>query len=82
PEGHAAGAPYDVIFIGGSVEKVPEPLLDQLAEGGRLVAVEGQGNAGVARLFLKTGGIVTGRAAFNAAIKPLPGFERIRAFEF
>jgi protein-L-isoaspartate(D-aspartate) O-methyltransferase len=82
PEGHAAGAPYDVIFIGGSVEKVPETLLDQLAEGGRLVAVEGQGNSGVARLFLKTGGGVTGRGAFNAAIKPLPGFERIRAFEF
>ncbi|RUV15186.1 protein-L-isoaspartate O-methyltransferase, partial [Mesorhizobium sp. M5C.F.Ca.IN.020.32.2.1] len=25
---------------------------------------------------------VAGRGAFNAAIKPLPGFERIRAFEF
>ncbi|RWQ34771.1 MAG: protein-L-isoaspartate O-methyltransferase [Mesorhizobium sp.] len=82
PEGHAAEAPYDVIFIGGSVEKVPDSLLDQLAEGGRLVAVEGQGNSGVARLFFKTGGVVTGRGAFNAAIKPLPGFERIRAFEF
>ncbi|RUU73531.1 protein-L-isoaspartate O-methyltransferase, partial [Mesorhizobium sp. M7A.F.Ca.MR.362.00.0.0] len=28
------------------------------------------------------GGVVTGRRAFNAAIKPLPGFERISAFEF
>ncbi|QPC92557.1 protein-L-isoaspartate O-methyltransferase [Mesorhizobium sp. INR15] len=81
-KGHAAKAPYDVIFIGGSVEEVPAALLDQLAEGGRLVAVEGQGNSGVARLFLKAGGVVTGRRAFNAAIKPLPGFERIRAFEF
>jgi protein-L-isoaspartate(D-aspartate) O-methyltransferase len=82
PQGHAAKAPYDVIFIGGSVADVPAPLLDQLAEGGRLVAVEGQGNSGVARLFFKAGGVVTGRRAFNAAIKPLPGFERIRAFEF
>ncbi len=81
-QGHAAKAPYDVIFIGGSVEEVPASLFDQLAEGGRLVAVEGQGNAGVARLFFKTGGVVTGRRAFNAAIKPLPGFERIHAFEF
>ncbi|QKD03528.1 protein-L-isoaspartate O-methyltransferase family protein [Mesorhizobium loti] len=80
--GHAAKAPYDVIFVGGSVEKVPVPLLDQLAEGGRLVAVEGQGNSGVARLFFKAGGVVTGRRAFNAAIKPLPGFEREHAFEF
>ncbi|CAN7636313.1 protein-L-isoaspartate O-methyltransferase [Mesorhizobium amorphae] len=81
-QGHAAKAPYDVIFIGGSVEDVPASLFDQLSEGGRLVAVEGQGNSGVARLFFKTGGVVTGRRAFNAAIKPLPGFERIHAFEF
>jgi len=81
-QGHAAKAPYDVIFIGGSVEKVPAPLLDQLAEGGRLVAVEGRGNSGVARLFFKAGGVVTGRRAFNAPIKPLPGFEREHAFEF
>ncbi|ESY78702.1 protein-L-isoaspartate O-methyltransferase [Mesorhizobium sp. LNHC221B00] len=81
-QGHAAKAPYNVIFIGGSIEKVPESLLDQLAEGGRLVAVEGQGNSGVARLFFKAGGVVTGRRAFNAAIKPLPGFEREHAFEF
>ena len=59
-----------------AVDEVPQALLDQLKEGGRLVAVEGQGNAGVARLFFKTTGVVTGRGAFNAAIRPLPGFER------
>ncbi|WP_027167242.1 protein-L-isoaspartate O-methyltransferase [Mesorhizobium sp. WSM3224] len=82
PQGHAANGPYNVIFIGGSVEEVPPALLDQLAEEGRLVAVEGRGNSGVARLFFKAGGVVTGRRAFNAAIKPLPGFERAHAFEF
>jgi protein-L-isoaspartate(D-aspartate) O-methyltransferase len=81
-DGLAAMAPYDVILVNGSVEEVPQALHDQLAEGGRLVAVEGRGNAGVARLFLKTTGVVTGRRAFNAAIKPLPGFERTRVFEF
>lgn len=81
-DGYAQNAPYNVILLGGSVEEVPQALLDQLAEGGRLVAVEGHGNAGVARLFLKTTGIATGRRAFNAAIKPLPGFERVRVFEF
>jgi len=81
-QGYAAKAPYNVIFVGGSVEEVPAALLDQLAEGGRLVAVEGQGNSGVARLFFRAGGVVTGRRAFNAAIKPLPGFERSHAFEF
>jgi len=80
--GHLAAAPYDVILLGGSVEEVPQALLDQLAEGGRLVAVEGRGNAGTARIYLKSGGIATGRRAFNAAVKPLPGFVKAREFEF
>ena len=65
-----------------AAESVPDKLLEQLKDGGRLVAVEGHGNAGVARLFLKTTGAVSKRRAFNAAIKPLPGFEREHAFEF
>lgn len=81
-EGYAAEAPYDVILLGGAVETIPTTLFDQLKEGGRLVAVEGQGNAGTARLFLKIAGIVTGRSAFNAAIRPLPGFERMPVFKF
>ncbi len=81
-DGWKAAAPYDVIVLQGSIDELPEPLQAQLAEGGRLVAVEGRGNAGVARIFLNTDGVVTGRRAFNAAIRPLPGFERSRVFEF
>jgi protein-L-isoaspartate(D-aspartate) O-methyltransferase len=81
-QGVAASGPYDVIVVGGAVDEIPQALFDQLKERGRLVAVEGLGNAGVARLYLKDNGLVTGRRAFNAAVKPLPGFERIKAFEF
>jgi protein-L-isoaspartate(D-aspartate) O-methyltransferase len=80
--GYPSQAPYDVIFIGGSVEQVPEALLAQLKDGGRLVVVEGRGNAGVASVYLKAGAIVTARRAFNAAVKPLPGFNRTHEFEF
>jgi len=80
--GHADAAPYDVIIVEGAVEILPDSLFAELREGGRLVAVEGQGNAGIARIYLKSGGIVTGRRAFNAAVKPLPGFERTPAFVF
>ena len=80
--GSPADAPFDVILVEGAVDEIPEHLLEQLAEGGRLVTVEGQGNAGVARVYLKDNGLVTGRRAFNAAVKPLPGFERAEAFEF
>ena len=81
-EGHAAGAPYDVILVEGAVETLPQGLHAQLREEGRLAVVEGVGNTGVARLYLRTGGSVTSRRAFNAAVKPLPGFERTPAFEF
>ena len=80
--GHGEAAPYDVILLEGAVEVLPDALFAALRDGGRLVAVEGRGNAGVARLYLKSGGTVTGRRAFNAAVKPLPGFERTPAFEF
>ena len=81
-EGYAAEAPYDVVFVGGAVERVPQALFDQLKDGGRLAVVEGRGNAGTARLYVKSGAAVAGRYAFNAAIKPLPGFEITPEFEF
>lgn len=34
-------APFDVIVLGGSVQSVPQQLLDQLKVGGRLVAIVG-----------------------------------------
>jgi protein-L-isoaspartate(D-aspartate) O-methyltransferase len=35
-------APFDVIVLSGSVASVPQPLLEQLKFGGRLVAIVGQ----------------------------------------
>lgn len=81
-EGFASEAPYDVILVGGAVEEIPDGLFDQLKDGGRLVTVVGHGNAAVARLYLKEDGIVSDRSSFNAAVKPLPGFERAPAFVF
>ena len=37
-KGWKAGAPYDLILIDGAVETVPDALIAQLAEGGRLAA--------------------------------------------
>jgi len=80
--GHAPEAPYDVIFFEGAVEQIPAALFDQLKDGGRLIAVEGVGNAAVARLHIKHKGVVSARRAFNAAVKPLPGFHTAPVFEF
>lgn len=81
-EGYPSEAPFDVIFVGGAVDAVPDALLEQLKDGGRLVAVVGHGNAGVASLYLKEDGVISTRPAFNAAVKPLPGFEKEAVFEF
>jgi protein-L-isoaspartate(D-aspartate) O-methyltransferase len=81
-KGYAAEAPYDVIFINGAVETVPAALFDQLREGGRLVAAVGVGLSAQARLFVKEGGAVSGRAAFNVSVKPLPGFRKAEEFVF
>jgi protein-L-isoaspartate(D-aspartate) O-methyltransferase len=80
--GFASEAPYDVIFLNGAVEQVPETLFGQLRDGGRLVGVVGSGNTGVATLWTRSGGAISSRRAFNAAVRPLPGFEREKVFEF
>ena len=75
-------APYDVIFLNGAVDEVPKTLTDQLRPGGRLVAIHGEGLAGEARLTLRHGDVISSRPAFNAAVEPLPGFQKAPAFEF
>jgi protein-L-isoaspartate(D-aspartate) O-methyltransferase len=80
--GHAAAAPYEVIFIDGAVERVPDALLAQLAEGGRLVSVLQRGPQGRATLFLREDGHVGQRAAFDASAPLLAGFRQAAGFVF
>jgi protein-L-isoaspartate(D-aspartate) O-methyltransferase len=78
--GAAKHAPYDAITVQGGVEMVPESLLVQLKDGGRIGAVFMDGPLGTARIGLKAGGQVTWRAAFNATAPVLEGFRKARAF--
>lgn len=81
-DGYKAQGPYDVIVLEGCVDEVPQALLDQLKNHGRLVAVVGRGSTGSARLYVRDGETVAGRTVFNAAVKPLPGFTKPAAFVF
>lgn len=82
-EGYAAEGPYDVILMAGGVQVIPDALTDQLAEGGRLVAiVEDEDGLGRAMLFGKRNGQTSGRVLFDANVKPLPGFQKEAAFVF
>lgn len=82
-EGYASQAPYNVILVDGAVETLPQTLLDQLAEGGRLAAVvideEGIGRA---MRYWKQRGIISHRPLFDANVKLLPGFEKKKGFVF
>ena len=81
-QGYKPEAPYEVIFVGGSVEQLPSALFDQLRDGGRLVVVEGHGNASKAKLYVSEGGNTSARRGFNTSVKPLPGFEKAAQFVF
>ena len=54
-QGAAADGPFNVIFLSGSVPEVPQTLLNQLAIGGRLLAVVGEEPVMRASVITRTG---------------------------
>lgn len=79
-DGAAQHGPYDAILIQGGVEQIPDSLLDQLKEGGRIGCLFMEGALGVVRIGYKIDGDVTWRFAFNATAPVVPGFEKAAAF--
>ncbi len=78
--GAPSKAPFDVVFLNGAVEEVPKALLDQLAEGGRLVAPVAEGGVRRARVYTRSGGNTAYRTPFDCQAPALPGFERAAEF--
>ena len=81
-EGWASGAPYDAIVVEGTVEVAPTALLQQLANGGRLVCVQGVGPGAKATVYRRSGEDIGERAVFDASAGVLPGFEKPLEFAF
>jgi protein-L-isoaspartate(D-aspartate) O-methyltransferase len=77
------GAPYDVIFLDGAVEVVPQPLVDQLKDGGRVIGVLID-EAGVQRAFtgVSTAGSFGTVDGADMSVARLPGFDRPKRFIF
>jgi len=82
-DGQAGQGPYDIIFINGGVAVLPTTLIDQLAEGGRIVYVQNNPRGiGKAMLMTKNNGIVSESELFDAAIPALPEFSTKPEFVF
>jgi protein-L-isoaspartate(D-aspartate) O-methyltransferase len=81
-KGYVADAPYDQVLIDGAVEYIPDVIIEQMAEGGRLGTA--LVDRGVTRLIVgRKAGIAFGYLSLSdAGVPALPGFSRPRAFTF
>ena len=72
--GHAGSGPYDVIVIEGRIPEVPESLIAQLKDEGRIVAAIGTTDVARMNLLTVTDGHRSSQGSFDVTIAPLPGF--------
>jgi protein-L-isoaspartate(D-aspartate) O-methyltransferase len=80
--GDPAGAPYDVIFLNGATEVVPDKLYGQLKDGGRLVGVFATSRPPRAMIVRRSHGDFGTRPLFDATAPVLPGLNRVPEFVF
>ncbi len=74
--------PYDVVVINGSVERIPENIVSQVSNGGRIVAVINESGIGRATLMRVQDGQIAGIPLFETSVPSLPGFGQARGFVF
>jgi protein-L-isoaspartate(D-aspartate) O-methyltransferase len=73
-QGHAAQAPYSAILLTGSVNEVPDALMNQIKPGGRLLAVVGREPVMQAWLVRRSAeGHLSRQALFDTVLAPLDG---------
>ena len=69
-------APYDVILCGAAAPRVPQPLVEQLVPGGRLIIPVGDDSGQqLVRVTLETDGSLSEEAVDSARFVPLTGEE-------
>ena len=81
--GASGDAPFDAIVLGGSVAEVPQALLQQLAIGGRLLAIVGHDHVMAATLFTRTADAAwDSKALWDHTAPRLQGFAEPTRFKF
>jgi protein-L-isoaspartate(D-aspartate) O-methyltransferase len=71
--GHREAAPYDRIIVSAAAPAVPEPLAEQLAEGGRLIAPVGTRSVQTCETYTKQAGQLHSERSIDCVFVPLLG---------
>lgn len=81
--GLAGQGPFDVIFVNGMLQSVPEVWTEQLSEMGRMgVVVQTGAKLGEARVYTRADGVVSYRKVFEASPPSFKMFDSAPAFSF
>lgn len=80
--GSAKHAPYSLVIIDGAISELPESIISQVADGGRVVTGIADGSVTRLSLGYAHAGNVVLRAFADSEIAPLPGFARAKEFVF
>ena len=82
--GWASGGPYDVVFLEGAAEQIPEALAAQVKQaGGRFIGITStDGRTAQAVSGMRAGAGLALRPLFDCATPRLPGFRQAAGFVF
>jgi protein-L-isoaspartate(D-aspartate) O-methyltransferase len=72
-QGWAEQAPFDAIIVTCAPERVPQPLIDQLRDGGRMIIPVGEVYNQELILLERTGGTLERRAVLPVRFVPMTG---------
>lgn len=71
--GFAEAAPFDAILVAAAAPQVPAPLIEQLAEGGRMIIPVGRSDRQMLTRIRKSGGQAVQEELFACQFVPLQG---------
>ncbi len=81
-KGYSDQSPFNAIIIEGAIQEVPTNILNQLDEGGRLLAIFQEGDICSAKLLWKNGNLINDQKLFNCSVPVLDAFKKKNSFSF
>ena len=81
-KGYNEQSPFNAIIIEGAIQEMPLNIIDQLDEGGRLLAIVQEEEICSAKLFIKNGLSISEQILFNCSIPVLSMFIKKNSFSF